>query len=106
MSKKKRTPKEHKDTGTLLDTRAKKPKMYKVILHNDDFTTMEFVIEVLMRFFQKDITQATRMMFQVHYEGSTIGGVYTREIAEMKVEQVLEYARACDHPFQATMEPA
>jgi len=86
--------------------KAKKPRMYKVILHNDDFTTMEFVIDILMNLFRKSHTEATKLMFDVHYKGACVAGVYTREIAETKADQVIQYARKQEHPFMATVEPA
>lgn len=80
------------------------PSLYKVILLNDDFTPMEFVVEVLQRFFGKDRETATRIMLQVHHHGRGICGVYPFDVAETKVNQVLEYARSNEHPLQCTME--
>lgn len=82
----------------------KQPKMYKVLLLNDDYTPMDFVVRVLTQFFRKNAEQATRVMLQVHYEGKGTAGVYTAEIAETKVAQVNEYSRANDHPLLCTME--
>jgi len=93
-------------TGTLTSTRTKtkKPSMYRVLLLNDDYTPMEFVILVLERFFSHSREQATRIMLHVHQKGIGICGVYTYEIAETKVAQVTEFARRHEHPLQCTME--
>ena len=93
-------------TGTLTSTRTKtkKPSMYRVLLLNDDYTPMEFVILVLERFFSHSREQATRIMLHVHQKGIGICGVYTYEIAETKVAQVTEFARRYEHPLQCTME--
>lgn len=82
----------------------KEPKLFKVILLNDDFTPMEFVVEILRLFFNLDQEKATRVMLNVHTKGKGICGVYTRDIAETKVAQVNEYARECEHPLLCTME--
>lgn len=87
-----------------VKTRTKKPSMYKVLLLNDDFTPMEFVIYVLERVFRKDRTEATDIMLKVHEDGVGVAGVYTYEIAETKVEQVMNLARKDEHPLQCTME--
>ncbi len=94
--------------GVAVKDRAKtkRPKLYKVLLHNDDFTTMEFVIEVLMRFFNKERTDAMRVMLLVHHTGTGVAGVYTREIAETKVRKVLDLARRAESPLQCTTEEA
>ena len=83
----------------------KKPPLYKVILLNDDYTPMEFVIRVLERFFHKNREEATHIMLHVHQKGMGICGVYTREVAETKVRQVMLYAAENQHPLQCTMEP-
>ena len=83
----------------------KKPPLYKVILLNDDFTPMEFVIRVLERFFHKNREEATHIMLHVHQKGMGICGVFTREVAETKVRQVMLYAAENQHPLQCTMEP-
>lgn len=85
--------------------RLEEPPKYAVILHNDDYTTMEFVIEVLMRFFKKTHEEATKVMFKVHQEGRGVAGQYSREIAEMKVMQVTEYAKVSGYPLRCTAEP-
>lgn len=85
-------------------TRTKPPPLYKVMLLNDDFTPMEFVVNVLERFFHKDRERATQIMLQVHREGAGVCGVFTRDVAATKVEQVLSYARQHQHPLQCVME--
>jgi len=80
------------------------PRMYKVILYNDDFTTMEFVIEVLQRFFSINRERAMQIMLKVHNEGSAICGVYVRDVAETKVNQVVEFAKQHGHPLRCSME--
>jgi ATP-dependent Clp protease adaptor protein ClpS len=81
-----------------------KPPLYKVILLNDDYTPMEFVVIVLERIFHKTREEATRIMLHVHHNGIGVCGVFTREIAETKVRQVLSMAREHQHPLQCTME--
>ncbi len=83
----------------------KKPPLYRVILLNDDYTTMEFVVRVLQLIFHHDEERAAQIMLHVHQRGAGICGVYTREIAETKVEQVIEFAKQNEHPLQCTMEP-
>lgn len=78
--------------------------MYKVLLHNDDYTTMEFVIEVLQRFFLINRERAQQLMLQVHNEGSAVCGIYTRDIAETKVTLVTEFAQQNGHPLRCSME--
>lgn len=84
----------------------KRPRLYKVILVNDDYTPMEFVVRVLEYFFSMPEDKAISVMFQVHYTGSAICGVYTRDIAETKVAQVNEYAQNNEHPLLCCMEVA
>ena len=84
----------------------KRPPMYKVVLLNDDFTPMDFVVLILERFFGMDRERATRVMLQVHTQGKGVCGIYSREIAETKVAQVNDYARAHEHPLLCTMEKA
>jgi len=96
------------DDGLALETakpKLKRPPLYRVLLLNDDYTTMEFVIEVLTQIFNHSEEKATQIMLHVHQKGAGICGVYTREIAETKVEQVMQYALAEKHPLQCTMEP-
>lgn len=84
----------------------KRPPLFKVILLNDDYTPMEFVVLVLERFFQKDKETATRIMLHVHTRGVGVCGVYTKDVAETKVTQVNEFARANQHPLMCDMEEA
>jgi ATP-dependent Clp protease adaptor protein ClpS len=84
----------------------KTPSLYRVIIMNDDYTPMEFVIHVLQRFFHKDLDEATKIMLQVHHQGSGVCGVFSYEIAETKVYQVNQYARQNRHPLKCTMEKA
>ena len=96
------------DHQHLSDTEEKQelkpPSMCKVIINNDDYTPMDFVIEVLMKFFKMDQERATDTMLQVHYKGKAVCGVYSAEIAETKVVQVNQYARENQHPLLCTME--
>jgi len=96
------------DRGTSVITRTKpktkRPNLYRVLLLNDDYTPMEFVIHVLERFFQKDREAATRIMLHVHKHGVGECGVYTYEVAETKVTQVMDFARQHQHPLQCVME--
>ena len=87
-------------------TTVKPPSMYKVVLNNDDYTPMDFVIEVLAKFFSLDIEKATQLMLTVHYQGKAICGIFTAEVAETKVVQVNQYAREHDHPLLCSMEKA
>ena len=89
---------------TLTRTKTKKPSMYKVLILNDDYTPMEFVVYVLQRFFSKSAEDATKIMLHVHQNGVGICGVFTYEVAETKVTQVMDMARQHDHPLQCTME--
>ena len=84
--------------------KTQRPSLYKVLLLNDDYTPMEFVIHVLERFFSKSREDATRIMLHVHHNGVGICGVYTFEVAETKVAQVVDFARQNQHPLQCTME--
>jgi len=89
---------------TLTRTRTKKPSMYKVLMLNDDYTPMEFVVDVLQRIFHRDREEATQIMLHVHQKGVGVCGVYTYEIAETKVTQTVDYARKNQHPLQCTLE--
>ncbi len=93
-------------TGLLTRTKPKtqKPSLYKVLLLNDDYTPMEFVVHVLQALFNKTTEEATRIMLHVHQNGVGICGVYTYEVAETKVVQVMDLARQNEHPLQCTME--
>ncbi|MDP5144176.1 ATP-dependent Clp protease adapter ClpS [Rheinheimera baltica] len=90
----------------LTRQRVAPPPMYTVLLHNDDYTPMDFVIDVLSRFFNMQYEQATEVMLKVHYEGKGKCGVFTAEIAETKVQQVMQYAKEHQHPLLCTMERA
>ena len=93
-------------TGVVVQTRTKtkKPSMYKVLMLNDDYTPMEFVVHVLERFFSKSREEATQIMLHVHRRGVGICGVFTYEVAETKVTQVTEFARRNQHPLRCTLE--
>lgn len=97
---------EEGETGVALRTRTqtKKPSLYKVLILNDDYTPMEFVVFVIERFFNKNREEATRIMLHVHQHGVGLCGVFTYEVAETKVAQVLDMARRNEHPLQCTME--
>ena len=92
--------------GTIVKTqvKTKKPSMYRVLLLNDDYTPMEFVVHVLERFFNKSREAATEIMLHVHHRGVGVCGVYTYEVAETKVTQTIDFARRHQHPLQCTME--
>ncbi|MCA2017031.1 ATP-dependent Clp protease adapter ClpS [Vibrio tritonius] len=87
-------------------TAVKPPAMYNVVLNNDDYTPMDFVVEILERFFSMNIEQATQIMLRVHYEGKAICGTFTAEVAETKVVQVTMYSKENEHPLLCTMEQA
>lgn len=89
---------------TKTEPKTKKPSLYKVLLLNDDYTPMEFVVFVLERFFNKPPDEANRIMMHVHQKGVGICGVYTYEVAETKVAQVMNFSRQHQHPLQCTME--
>jgi len=93
-------------TGLVTKTRpkTKKPSLYKVLLLNDDYTPMEFVVLVLQKYFGKNREEAERIMLHVHQKGVGVCGVYTFEIAETKVTQVMDFSRSNNHPLQCTME--
>ena len=89
---------------TLLKDRIKRPSMYEVILLNDDYTPMEFVVDVLMKYFSKDMNQANEVMMHVHRNGTGLCGIYPFDIAETKVMQVMNYSIKNGHPLQCKME--
>ncbi len=97
---------EDKQTGLLLKPRpkTKKPAMYKVLILNDDYTPMEFVVHILERFFNKNRQEATDVMLHVHRRGVGLCGIYTYEVAETKVAQVMDFARTNEQPLQCTLE--
>ena len=96
------------DSGTgvvvRIKPKTKKPSLYKVLMLNDDYTPMEFVVHILERFFNKTREEATAVMLHVHRRGVGVCGVYTYEVAETKVTQVVEFARQHQHPLQCTLE--
>ena len=98
-----------RDHGALVETskpEIARPPLYSVLLLNDDYTPMDFVVDVLMRFFPLDLEKATQIMLHVHTRGRGVCGVFTRDVAESKVSQVNEYARLNQHPLLCTMEKA
>lgn len=103
------TDKHQHDDGLATQEAKPKPKRpprYKVVLLNDDFTPMEFVVDILQQFFNMNRETATRVMLQVHTQGKGVCGIYTRDIAETKVTQVNDYSRSHQHPLLCTMEAA
>jgi ATP-dependent Clp protease adaptor protein ClpS len=106
MSDNGRRGEEGPGTGVIVKPKAKtkKPSMYKVLMLNDDYTPMEFVVHTLERFFNKSRQEATRIMLHVHRRGVGICGVFTYEVAETKVTQVMDFARQHQHPLQCTLE--
>lgn len=96
------------DRGTITETekKLKKPPLYKVLLHNDDYTTMEFVVSVLQSVFHHSSAQATQIMLHVHQKGVGVAGVYTYEVAETKVTQVHDMAKQYEFPLKCSMEEA
>jgi ATP-dependent Clp protease adaptor protein ClpS len=85
--------------------RTQRPRRYLVVFHNDDYTTMEFVVHVLMKFFKKSETESTHIMLNVHHKGYGVVDVFPRDIAETKASQVMEYARSNGHPLRVSAEP-
>jgi len=92
--------------ATKTRTKSKKPSQFKVLMLNDDYTPMEFVVLVLKRFFNMDMEQATQVMLHVHQKGVGVCGIFPYEIAETKVNQVMDFARQNQHPLQCTLEKA
>ncbi len=92
--------------ATRTRSKTKQPSPYKVLMLNDDYTPMEFVVLCLQRFFRMSIEDATRVMLHVHQKGVGVCGIFSYEVAETKVGQVMEFARANQHPLQCTMEKA
>ena len=93
--------------GTAVKERqkAERPRLWKVLFHNDDFTTQEFVVEALMRFFGHDKTGATHVMLHVHHTGIGLAGTYPKDVAETKVRQAMEFAESNQQPLLVTTEP-
>jgi ATP-dependent Clp protease adaptor protein ClpS len=102
-------PKEREDGESDLLTEQKKKvekvRRYKVVFHNDDYTTMEFVVLVLMKFFHKSETEATHIMLSVHHKGHGVAGLFTKDVAETKVAQVMGFAKDHNMPLRVTAEP-
>jgi len=107
MAEKTRNPGETEVLDPKTKTRKKvgKPRLYKVLLHNDDYTTMEFVVELLKEVFHHPEHQAMRIMLHVHHNGVGLAGTYPREIAETKAEKAMSLARAAEFPLLVTVEP-
>lgn len=96
------------DDSVVLERRTQRtrpPQMFQVVLLNDDFTPMEFVVHVIQEFFSKDRETATQIMLKIHLEGKGVCGIYTRDVASTKVDQVLQAARQAGHPLQCLSEP-
>jgi ATP-dependent Clp protease adaptor protein ClpS len=97
---------EHEESAVAeAEEKVEQPPLYKVLLHNDDYTTMEFVVLVLMKFFHKTETEATHIMLSVHHKGHGVAGVYTKDVAETKVAEVQDYAKEHGMPLRLTVEP-
>lgn len=108
MSNERKTPAWQHDSDTVVEAvrpKLKKPAMYKVVLLNDDYTPMEFVVELLERFFGKTRENATRIMLSIHTEGKGVCGIYTKDVAETKAGTVNQYARDHQHPLLCAVEP-
>jgi ATP-dependent Clp protease adaptor protein ClpS len=97
---------EQSGVATIKKVKLQPPRMHKVIMHNDDYTTMEFVIHVLEKYFNKNTTEAHAIMLEVHTRGFGICGLFTFEVAESKVAKVIKYARENGHPLKCSTEPA
>ncbi len=97
-------PETEEEVISETDQEVKEPPMYRVLLHNDDYTTMEFVVELLMHIFNKSLEEATRIMLNVHRNGTGVCGMYTYEVAETKVEMVHQMAKERGFPLKSTME--
>ncbi|WP_420595268.1 ATP-dependent Clp protease adapter ClpS [Deinococcus sp.] len=93
------------NTQTLERTQTMRPRLYRVLLLNDDYTPMDFVVAVLLRYFRKSVGDAEAVMLAVHRKGQGVAGVYTREVAETKVMQVTQHARSEGHPLRVVAEP-
>jgi ATP-dependent Clp protease adaptor protein ClpS len=92
-------------TGVAVAPKLKRPTPWKVLLHNDDYTTMEFVVLVLQKFFLKNRHEAQAIMLEIHTKGAGVCGVYSYEVAETKKEQVVRFARESGHPLKCSIEP-
>ncbi len=100
-----RKRKEEGETSVATRPSTKQPRQWRVVLHNDDYTTIEFVVLVLQKFFYKTETEATQIMLHVHHKGYGIVGLYTRDVAETKASQVMDFAKQHGHPLRCTAEP-
>lgn len=98
-------PRHDKQGDVLEKTKTEPPKRFKVLIHNDDYTSMEFVVLVLTTVFRHTPASAARLMLQIHRTGLGVAGVYGKEIAETRIEQTITLAREAGHPLQCTMEP-
>lgn len=96
---------EESGVATIRKEKLKRPSMYKVLMHNDDYTTMEFVVHVLQKFFQKSSPEAHAIMLEVHTRGFGVCGIYTFEVAESKSAKVVKYSREHGHPLKCSTEP-
>ena len=101
----KTNPNREDELAVVERPKVDKPRRYVVVFHNDDYTTMDFVVRVLEKFFHMDETQATQVMLHVHHKGYGIVGVFTRDVAETKALQVTTYAKEHGHPLKCTAEP-
>lgn len=93
------------DLGVLEQQKTQKPRRYCVVFHNDDYTTMEFVVHVLQKFFKKSPAEATHIMLNVHHRGFGVAAICSRDIAETQVARVMDYAQKNGHPLRVTAEP-
>ncbi len=101
-----KTDESNQDSAVAEKSKVKKPPLYAVVLVNDDYTPMDFVVHVLLKFFQKTEAEAMQIMLQVHEKGHGVCGVFTREIAETKAARVVQYAQEHQHPLQTRIVPA
>jgi ATP-dependent Clp protease adaptor protein ClpS len=106
MSQNNNSNNNQQDHGLVVEDKTQEPKQYKVLMHNDDYTPMEFVIFVLKRFFSKNETEATQIMLDVHHKGVGLAGIYSFEVAETKVEQSNQFAKINQHPLKTSYEEA
>ena len=105
MADKKKNPATRRDEQTMVKERTKRPRRHKVVLHNDDFTPMEFVVEILESVYNRTAAESTRIMLSVHRSGIGIAGIFSREIAEAKAIKTVRFARESGYPLLCTTEP-